>query len=110
MTYAALIEDQTGSTESGAQDTQSRMRRQSDKRNMAKSGRRWSDHVEIAFVGSDNAPVTDQNFVTAAFAAQVLGQFTDHCSTGKKTAPQSELYRLNQKLMTASERSDRLLA
>jgi len=110
MTYAALIEDRTGSAQSGIKDTQSQRRRQSDRGNAEKAGRRWSDHVEIAFVGSGDMPVTDQNFVTAAFAAQVLGQFTDHASRCGKTTPQSELYQRNQELMAASERNNRLLA
>jgi|GEM_PF-4429378 len=110
MTYAALIEDQTGRTKSATRDTQSRNRRQSDKGHAAKNGRRWSDHVEIELVGSEKMPVTDQNFVTAAFAAQVLGQFTDRPSNSARPLHHDQVYQLSQKMMAASENSGRLLA
>lgn len=90
----------------------SQQRRQSDRAGAAKSGRRWSDHVEIELVGSDDFDQTSgSSFVTTAFAAQVLGQFTHRPSPSRQTVHHGQAYQLHEKTMSAgSERLDRVVA
>ena len=99
MTYAALIEDQSRPAETQEWETASTRRRQSDQRQATKNGRRWSDHVEVHLVGSDQDHGSEPAFMTTAFAAQVLGQFTTLAQTPARDPRTGEIYQLNQKII-----------